>query len=299
LYDYRFSDLQISSLDSDGTSITFKLPPELYPGSYILQVGTNDSDWSQPIKLTVTDPHVPPATIHISSNPQVVDYNKQSPNGPIITWSTQNAVSCTASTNAAVPIDGFFGPVEPFGRVFTEPIENTTVYTLTCQGYGGSATGTEIVKVINKPIPRTPPEISLISTPLGDGGQFKVSWNTSRADSCTTNYSGPDTAPSVWNNGGLNGHFVFVPTGFTSLSINCTNTAGMNSKTLSVTPITRSSPAGGGGGGSIAPAAQDITPAPIFVPPAPSAPEASSNRFGSYLGNVLQAFERLKVLLKH
>jgi peptidoglycan-associated lipoprotein len=91
-------------------------------------------------------PPPPPAaapTASLSASPETIDKGQSS----TLTWKTENATD--------VSIDGI-GAVQPSGSQSVNPTESTT-YTLTAKGAGGSQTATARVTVNAPPPPPPPP----------------------------------------------------------------------------------------------------------------------------------------------
>jgi len=96
-----------------------------------------------PAAVTPPPPPGPiPPTVTLTANPTSI------PRGNIsnLTWSSTNAVSCSASS-------GWSGIKALSGTASTGPLASTTLFKLTCTGPGGSASATATVTVTASPSP--------------------------------------------------------------------------------------------------------------------------------------------------
>ncbi len=95
-----------------------------------------------------------------------------------LTWTAQNADSCTAS-------GGWSGTKAVSGSQTINGLAATTTYTLACSGSGGGSVSQSVT--VNVAGAATAPTISLSASPssVSAGGSAVVSWTTSSATSCT------------------------------------------------------------------------------------------------------------------
>ncbi len=92
------------------------------------------------VVITVAQPEAPP-TVSLTANP----YGIAQGGSAVLSWSTTNAASCTAS--------GGWSGVESITGTHTVSPTATTVYTLTCTGPGGSAQSAATITVGSSGIP--------------------------------------------------------------------------------------------------------------------------------------------------
>ena len=93
-----------------------------------------------------TPPPNPSPTVTLSANPVSVSSGGSS----MLTWSSTNASSCTAS-------GAWSGSQPTSGNAATGPLTTSSTFTLTCTGNGGNATATAVVSVGTTPPPPPPP----------------------------------------------------------------------------------------------------------------------------------------------
>ena len=165
-----------------------------------------------------------------------------------LTWTSQNAVSCTASGSNAG--DGWSGPEPLNGQTtVTETGAGTVSYMLSCIGQAGAtpSASSATVQVTFAP----PPTVTISATPnsVSVGQQFTVSWSAVNAASCTA--SGNNTWSGALPTSGAE-TMTLSSAGAYTFVITCSNGAATSvTAQASVTATTRSSPAtsGGKGGG--------------------------------------------------
>jgi hypothetical protein len=116
-------------------------------------------------------------TVTLTANPTSV------PGGgtATLTWSTTNAVSCTAT-------GGWSGSKATSGSAATTALTASTSYTLTCDGSSGTtpAAATATVTVSSSTSPPAP-TVTLKASPTSvpSGGTATLTWSTTNAVSCT------------------------------------------------------------------------------------------------------------------
>ena len=87
--------------------------------------------------VTVTvSPVIPAPTVNLSANPATIAAGNQS----ALTWNSSNATSCTAS-------GAWTGPRATNGSETVGPLAQTSIFTLTCTGAGGSTSQSATVTV--------------------------------------------------------------------------------------------------------------------------------------------------------
>jgi hypothetical protein len=172
------------------------------------------------VTLTVTSP---PPTVSLSSNTNNVVMGQS----VILTWSSTNATTCTAS-------GAWTGGEALSGNLSVTP---TTVgpltYTLTCTGAGGTANASVTVTVTNPP----PPTVNLSSSAKNVfvGQPVILTWSSTNATACTA--SGAWTGTEQ-----INGNQSVIPAtaGTLSYMLSCTGAGGSANASVSVVASTAS-----------------------------------------------------------
>ncbi|MEO1574663.1 MAG: hypothetical protein AAFU65_06845, partial [Pseudomonadota bacterium] len=125
---------------------------------------------SNSVTIEVNDAPAPQVTIGVSPN-QVAFQGTT-----VITWSSQNANSCTAS-------GGWSGTRGVSGSETSSPLTADTTFTIACTGPGGTTQQSASVTVDTAPAP----VVSLTATPdtVDFNGASSLSWSTTNATSCT------------------------------------------------------------------------------------------------------------------
>ncbi len=104
-------------------------------GTYNLQcAGAGGNSPLRTVTITVNAAQAP--TLTLSANPTTISSGQQS----VLTWNTSNATSCTAS-------GGWSGARPVNGNETVGPLTQTTTFTLTCTGSGGSVNRNSTVTV--------------------------------------------------------------------------------------------------------------------------------------------------------
>ncbi len=190
------------------STITFDLPPTIATADFTLGVeGTPGSSATSPgstqtlasIGLCNPAPVVPTPTVTLNASPTTVISGATS----VLTWSSTNATSCTAS--------GSWSGSELTAGSYTTPaltIASTYTYTLSCTGSGGSSSATATVtvgKLTTGPTPPAPVPVSTPSSVWQPAQDSEWQWEIGQALSTTdatdmgtgiTAYNG-DTAPAT------------------------------------------------------------------------------------------------------
>ncbi len=171
--------------------------------------------------VTVTQVQQDPPFVNLTANPASIQQGGNS----VLSWSVQNATSCTATS-------GWSGSKNANGGSQTVSPWTTTTYVLTCTGPGGSASDSATVTVAQ---PQNPPNVTLTANPTSvtSGGTTVLTWNATNATSCVAN-SNPATTwtGNVNSNGGS--QTVSNLTSTTFFNIFCTGPGGSDSATVTV-----------------------------------------------------------------
>jgi hypothetical protein len=198
---------------AEATSGTQKVTPTT-TASYML--ACTGAGGSANATATVTVNAAPAPTVTLSASPTTITSGGSS----MLTWSSTNATSCTAS-------GGWSGNEAASGMQQVTPTA-TTSYTLTCTGTGGSANATAAVTV--NPAPPAP-TVTLTASPttITAGGSSTLSWSSANATTCMASggWSGSEAIP--------NGTQQVMPTATTSYTLTCTGAGGSAAATTSVT----------------------------------------------------------------
>jgi hypothetical protein len=144
--------------------------------------------------------------------------NVSSGGSAMLSWSSTNATSCTAS-------GGWSGNEPTSGSASTGALGITTSYTLTCSGSGGNTSQSVTVSV------STPaPSVSLSASPtsISSGGSATLSWSSSNATGCTASggWSGNEPTNGSSSTGALSAT--------TTYSLTCSGPGGSGSQSVTV-----------------------------------------------------------------
>ena len=163
--------------------------------------------------ITVSAATVAP-TVSLSATPT----NVSSGGSAMLSWSSTNATSCTAS-------GGWSGNEPTSGSASTGAVSVTTTYTLTCTGPGGSAAQSVTVSV-SAPAPA----VSLSASPatVSSGGSAVLSWSSSNATGCTASGGWSGTEPT---NGSAGTGALSATTTYT---LTCSGPGGSASQSVTV-----------------------------------------------------------------
>ncbi len=167
---------------------------------------------------TMTVTVAAPTTLELfaADDPEIIEGERTR-----LVWETKNAQHCTATGGweGLRPTSGF-EPVSP---------SQSTVYTLTCEGVLGAASGSVLVTVIPRPT------LTFYSVPegsVGVGGRATLVWSSAHTTSCV--------APEGWTDSrATTGTAEVSPTLRTTYTIVCTGPSGevSGSVTLDVLPV--------------------------------------------------------------
>lgn len=172
---------------------------------------------TQAVTVTVT---TPAPTVTISASPTTV----KSGSTATLEWSSTDATSCVAS-------GGWTGAEPLRGSQTTVALSNTTDFTLTCQGKGGSASQSVTVTVA-----AAAPTVSLSASPssISSGATSMLTWTSTNASACTASggwsgslaISGSKSTPAL--------------TQTTTYTLTCTGSAGTARQSTTVVVSTSS-----------------------------------------------------------
>jgi hypothetical protein len=159
---------------------------------------------------TTVTVNIPPS-VNISASPSSLTSGQSS----ILTWSSTNATSCTAS-------GGWSGIGAASGNQTVFPT-TTATYTITCTGPGGTTSPQSVtVTVIPPPAPTV--SISVNPTVITLGQSTTLSWSSTNATSCT--------ASGAWSgNGAVSGTLNFTPTVTSTYTLVCSGSGGSTNPT--------------------------------------------------------------------
>lgn len=137
-----------------------------------------------------------------------------------LTWSSSEAVSCTAS-------GGWSGAKAVNGTELTPPLAATTTFTLTCvSASGGTQSRSVTVTVTQPPLPT----LSLSASPaaLLKGAASTLAWSSTGVTTCTASggWSGPRAGAGTESTGPL--------TATTTYTLSCTGAGGDVSRSVTV-----------------------------------------------------------------
>ncbi len=127
---------------------------------------------TDPTVVTVTDAPAPPK-VTLTASPNRVPYGTNSN----LTWTSQNATSCTSSDFATA------NATSNAVGVSTGNLNAAKTFTITCTGAGGSTPSSATVNVDSQPLP---PTVTLAATqsPITTGQSSALTWSSTNATSC-------------------------------------------------------------------------------------------------------------------
>jgi len=179
------------------STITFDLPPTAASADFTLGVeGTPGSTVKSPgstqtlasIGLCNPAPVVPAPTITLSALPTTVSSGATS----ILTWTTKNTTSCTAS-------GAWSGSELTAGSYTTPALKSTSTFTLSCTGAGGTSSANATVSVvILTPPPVAPPPVTTPGSVWQPAQDSEWQWEIGQALS-TTNATDMGTGITAYN----------------------------------------------------------------------------------------------------
>ena len=190
----------------------------------------------------------PAATVNLSASRTAINAGEQ----VTLTWSSNNATSCTAS-------GGWSGTRQTSGSETVGPVNQTTRFTLSCSGAGGGGLAEVTVQVDTG----SGVSVTLSANPsnVSQGGTTTLQWTAQNANTCTASGGWSGTQP-------LSGSFVAGPLNqTTSFQLSCDGPTGTGITLTTVqvldktlrwqaptqnvdgTPVVRPWPGGGPAGG--------------------------------------------------
>lgn len=177
--------------------------------------GAGGSD-SASYTVTVTAPPLAP-TVSLNANPTSI----ASGDSVTLSWSSQNATGCTASS-------GWSGSKAASGSQVVGPLTQSTTYLLTCSGDGGSANASVTVSVM----PVVPaPVLTFTATPatVASNGSTVLQWDATYASSCT--------ASGAWSGVRelVGAETISAITSQKTFQLDCIGSGGSASKSVTVT----------------------------------------------------------------
>lgn len=128
------------------------------------------------------DGSTPPPTVSISASPSSIAAG----DSVVLNWSTTNADGCQAS-------GGWSGSKSVSGSETVGPIQQNTVFTLSCSGTGGGT-----VQSVEVRIPGNDVNVQLSASAeyVLLGGSSTLNWSASNADSCTASGAWSGSRPT-------------------------------------------------------------------------------------------------------
>jgi hypothetical protein len=189
---------------------------------------TNASGISAVSSVTLTDVQPAAPALVLSTNSIFLGQSST------ITWSSQNAASCTASGN-------WSGTLPPSGsQTLTPTAGGTDSYSLTCANTAGTSAPSEVSLTVTPP--PAAPTLTLAASSIVIGASTTITWSSVDATGCTASGSWSGALATA-------GSQMVKPTaaGTDTYSLTCANAAG-SSAASSVT-LTVTAPSSGGGGG--------------------------------------------------
>ena len=137
---------------------------------------------AQTTVLSDVETPLPAPEVNLLAAPATIEQGQSS----ILSWSSTDATDCAAS-------GGWNGRLASSGSRVVSPMETTT-YTLTCSGDGGSADDS-VTLTVNEPALAIEPTLKITASPsrVRRGGTINLAWSSTDANSCTAsgNWSGP------------------------------------------------------------------------------------------------------------
>jgi len=171
--------------------------------------------------VTVETSQYPVPTVTINANPTSVNSGGTS----VITWSSTNATQCYATSGA-----GFATNNATSGSDQSDPLYNTTTFSVTCTGSGGSNSASVTVYVNSQPQDPVP-TVSLTANPssVTSGGSSVLTWSSTNATQCY------GTGGSGFSVNAISGSDQVGPLYYsTTFSVTCTGPGGSNSASATV-----------------------------------------------------------------
>jgi hypothetical protein len=184
--------------------------------TYTLTCSGDGGSANDSVTITVIAAPAPVPTATLSVSPSTIDQDQSA----TLSWSSTDATSCTAS-------GGWSGSKVTTGSQSVSP-GVTTIYTLTCNGDGGSANDSVTITVNAAPAP-VPTATLLVSPSTIDQGQSAtLSWSSTDATSCT--------ASGGWSGSKATGGSQSVsPSVTTTYTLACTGDGGSTNDSVTIT----------------------------------------------------------------
>jgi hypothetical protein len=214
----------LGSMTLNGTGVAVYTTRTLTTGSHSMTAvysgdSANSGSTSTAADVTVTAAGAPTVTIAVA--PTSIVLGKMA----ILTWSSANATTCTASGS-------WTGSKAVGGTATVTPTAvGTASYVLTCTGAGGSANATAALMVTAVPAPTV--TIAAAPTSIVLGKTATLTWSSTNATACTA--SGSWTGSKA-----VGGTATVTPTvaGASSYVLTCTGTGGSAKATAALTVTT-------------------------------------------------------------
>ena len=193
-------DPGIGSVDPSGSYEVFPTETTTYTLTAVGPGGTTTEN------VTVSV-NIPLPTVNISADPEAISLGESS----TLTWSSTHAETCV--------IEPGIGSVDVNGSISVSPTE-TTMYTITVTGPGGTAS-TEVTITVTDP--NAPPTVIMTpaSASISQGESITLTWNSERAQSAFID-NGVGSVP-------VNGSTTVSPDHTTTYTITVTGATGSNS----------------------------------------------------------------------
>lgn len=168
--------------------------------TYTVMCTNGSQDVNDTAAVTVNNPSTPAPSVTLTANPSEIDPG----NFSTLTWSSENATSCSGS--------GFATGGAISGTQSVAPLSDTT-YTVTCTGGGGNASDSATIDVREV----NPVTVSLTANPsrINQGAFTELSWSSQNATSCS--------GGGFPTGGATNGSVFRAPLETRSYSISCVN----------------------------------------------------------------------------
>lgn len=203
-----------------GTQTTSGSQPETPTAAgtdtYTLTCTGSGGSGSASAMLTVNAPSAPTVTISVA--PSSITLGSSA----MLTWSSTNATSCTAS-------GAWSGTQATSGTATETPTAaGSDTYTLSCTGAGGTGSNSATLTVNTPPAPTV--SISVDPTSISLGASSTLSWSSTNATSCTASgsWSGPEST---------SGSESVMPstTGSDTYTLDCTGAGGSKTESAILT----------------------------------------------------------------
>ena len=193
-------DPGIGSVDPSGSYEVFPTETTTYTLTAVGPGGTTTEN------VTVSV-NIPLPTVNISADPEAISLGESS----TLTWSSTHAETCV--------IEPGIGSVDVNGSISVSPTE-TTMYTITVTGPGGTAS-TEVTITVTDP--NAPPTVIMTpaSASISQGESITLTWNSERTQSAFID-NGVGSVP-------VNGSTTVSPDHTTTYTITVTGPTGSNS----------------------------------------------------------------------